>query len=352
MSRAKWRLLPVAVLIFSSGILIAEGGLRLLGVEPGLSIVHRLNPYQFDPELGWATRPHSSFLRSSPEYIHYNYYDKDGLPATFENRNGQITPEAPKIVLIGNSYVESYYVPYKKSFPAILDESLRASGKRVLNLGVSGYTPAQYLLQARRHLPKHNVDSVFVFLVPYQDIRFLNSPFFPGGYPKPIFGERLDSPLNTPLSVSLLKKSKTRQLEDYSALLTVLQPLLFKWIGYRNAIYDYPIDFDKMLFSVDEFGDALRYSKQIQTELGSKANVFTVYAPTEFEYHDDRISKNLVAFRQACDQLLVRCLVPPHVEFPPGGNFQVLYYEKDRHPSSTGAALIADFLVGFIKNNP
>lgn len=332
-------------------LLLGEGGLRAIGISPGLSIANRLNPYQFDSTLGWTTRARTAFLRSSPEYLHYNYYDSEGLPAAFENRESTVDVDVPKVVLIGNSYVESYYVPYKKSFPHLLEQQLPS--RKVLNLGVSGYTPAQYILQARRHLPRHkNIDRIFIFLVPYQDIRFLDMPLFPGGYPKPVFGTDLEQPTNLPLVPPSRRTVGKKHIEDYSVLITVLQPYLFKWLGYRNAIYDYPINYDQLLFSVDDFSNALRYSKQIQKEFGRADNVFTVYAPTEFEYLDDRISKNLIAFRSSCERLEIQCLVPPFVESPPSGDYRALYYPKDRHPSPHGAALIAEFLADFLKSHP
>lgn len=332
-------------------LLLVEGGLRAFGVSAGLSIANRLNPYQFDSTLGWTTRPGTSFLRSSPEYLHYNYYDREGLPTTFEKRKEAVEADIPKVVLLGNSYVESYYVPYKKSFPYLLEQ--RLPNRKVLNLGVSGYTPAQYMIQARRHLPRHeNVDKIFIFLVPYQDIGFLDLPTFPGGYPKPVFGEDLMQPVNTPLTLPARRVVGKKNIEDYSALITVLQPVLFKWLGYRNAIYDYPINFDRLLFSVADFLKVLKYSKKIQEEFGRAENVFTVYAPTEFEYLNDRITKNLIAFRLACDQLQIRCLVPPFVEHPPNGDYRPFYYPKDRHPSPHGSALIAAFLADFLESQP
>jgi hypothetical protein len=66
-------------------VLNLELALRVLGFTAGVYPSHRLMPYQFDSELGWVPRPSTRYLRVSPEYLHFNYYNKDGFPTSEAN---------------------------------------------------------------------------------------------------------------------------------------------------------------------------------------------------------------------------------------------------------------------------
>lgn len=325
-------------------LLVTEYGLRLFGIKPGVYIVHRLNPYDFDSNFGWMIRKNSSYLRISPEYLHYNYYNSQGLPTSYKNKDQILDPKSPKIALLGNSLVESYYLPYEKSFPYLIDRKINSL--EVLNLGVSGYTPGQYLLQARQYLKNFNVQMVVVFFVPFQDIKYLNNPVFPGGFAKPVFNQNLSTPMNTPLQEYVPRRKL--QLEDYSSLITLLQPVLNQWFGYVNRYYDMSITESDVDFSTAEFSDALRYFKEIHNEWDPSKEFYVMYIPSEFEYQFPRVlSSNLERFSQSCSQLNLNCKVPDFFQ-DPKEDYRLFYYKKDHHPSPYGARKMADFLTDYL----
>lgn len=343
------RLIKSSVVIFSILCLIfsLEFGLRLFGIKPGVYLVHRLNPYDFDPLFGWVIRKNSSYLRISPEYLHYNYYNSEGLPTTFSNKDQRLDSQFPKIALFGNSLVESYYLPYDKSFPHLIERKI--NNLEVLNLGVSGYTPGQYLLQARQYLKDYPVQKIVVFFVPFQDIKYLNNPLFPGGFSKPVFNENLSAPMNTPLQEYV--PHRKLQLEDYSSILTLSQPILNHWFGYVNRYYDMKMTESDVDFSQIEFLDSLRYFKQIQKEWGSNNEFYVMYVPSEFEYQFPHVfSLNLTRFHQGCTQLDLNCKIPDFFQ-DPKEDYRLFYYKKDHHPSEYGARKMADYLIRTL-NNP
>lgn len=321
---------------------VLEVLLRFFGISPGVYLVHRLEPYKFDHELGWVTRPGSAYLRISPEYMHYNFYNPQGYPVEFEKRNQPLNRQTNKVVLIGNSFVESYYLPYKKSFPYLLDASIQ--DKEILNLGVSGYTPAQYLLQARRNLPNFKISSIVVIFVPYQDITYLSAPYFPGGYAKPIFKKgNYTKPSNTPLSNTSPKR--TSQIEDFSSIATFLQPVMNSLFGYINPHYNYVLSREQLMFSHEGFQEALNVLKQIKIEFATDKKFMIVYAPSEFELADRSIFEaNLNKFTKNCQEIKLECYIPDHF-LDTNEDFRKFYYRQDHHPSAYGAEKMASYIL-------
>ncbi|MCS6913958.1 MAG: hypothetical protein RMK29_14465 [Myxococcales bacterium] len=64
---------------------------------------------------------------------------RDGAPRTVSLR-----PAGRRLVLIGDSFVESQGVYWEQSFPGLVAEALRPEGTEVLNAGVVSYSPIIY----------------------------------------------------------------------------------------------------------------------------------------------------------------------------------------------------------------
>jgi lysophospholipase L1-like esterase len=97
--------------------------------------------YVLDATAGYSMRPGTCVRLKTTEY--------DGVLRT--NGRGMVGPSVPatkppgefRVVVLGDSYAVGGQVPYEQTFPAVLEQRLRATGHpnvRVINAGVGGYT--------------------------------------------------------------------------------------------------------------------------------------------------------------------------------------------------------------------
>lgn len=327
------------ILFFISLLFIFEIGLRIYGVQPGTYITNRFHPYDFDPELGWVTKPSSTYLRISPDYMHYNYYNPQGYPSAFDDREKQISNDNEKIVLIGNSFVEGYYVPYEHSIPQLLQKKIN---REVLNLGVSGYTPEQYLLQARKHLPKFKYDKIFVFYYPYQDAFFLGKRFYFGGYEKPVLDESTKNQLNAPI----IKKEKSEKyvIEDYSSLVTFLQPVTARISATFGISRKRQIKTPRLMFNDEMQTRALKVIRQIQEEFRPRNGLHVIYLPSVYEFKESPgvLKSNLEIYQDVCRKIELDCSMPEVFMKEP---MEKIFFVQDAHPSPYGVDKILEHLL-------
>ena len=165
---------------FAVALLLAEGALRLLGVEyPAF--------FQQDAHLGSVLRPGAQawFRGEGRSWVSIS---ADGL----RDRDHSIEkpPGTFRIAMLGDSMTEALQVSRERDFCSILEARLRGCGRlagkapEVLNFGVSGYGTAQELLMLRERVWKYNPDLVVLAMFPGNDIRnnraSLNKdPFYP-----------------------------------------------------------------------------------------------------------------------------------------------------------------------------
>jgi hypothetical protein len=156
MAMVKNALLVVAGLV--SGLLLVESVLRLAGWS--FPVFGRP-----DTELGWSFRPGVSgwVTQENPAYVRMNRFGFRG-PEWLE----QPTPDVFRIVVIGDSFVESSNLSDKHAFTSMIEKHLVAcpafsSGRiEVLNLGVSGYGTAQEYLLLQQRVESFRPNSVLL----------------------------------------------------------------------------------------------------------------------------------------------------------------------------------------------
>lgn len=323
---------------------IAEIGLRLYGIN---SSSDRLHTYEFDENLGWRTRKNFKYYRSSLYYKHFNYYNPLGFPTDKENFNR--TPDAtiPSTVLIGDSFVEGYYVPYEQSFAYLLDQKL--SNGQVINLGVSGYAPDQYLLSSREHLKNYNVENIVTTFFPYDDISSVFSDKFEG-YAKPYFKQdQFDAPINLPLKKlkgNVDDKNMFIRLIRKTDLFTVLRPSLRKIISMIR-----PTSVAKaVVYEKSQMQKPLALINQIKKE-NANTNFLVYYIPSCEEFLDTLIYEhNINIYLELCGELNLQCayLTVDISKYP---DISVLYIPKDGHFTKLGSALVADQLYKLLSTN-
>ena len=233
------RLLKIVILVtvLAALLFFCEFILRnVIGIVPSTD---RMVTYQFDDTLGWKTRSDYKYYRSSHYYGHFNYYNPQGFPTDFARWHEDASTTTPSIAILGSSHAESYYLPYEQSFPYLLEQKFREKGaeKQVLNLGVSGYAPDQYLLRARTEFPKYHVTDIVVVFFPYNDLPGIESDEYQG-FAKPYFKDSLASPENLPLAPPPSQKEEiglSAQIRN-TAIYTLLRPMLRKAININLRV--------------------------------------------------------------------------------------------------------------------
>ncbi|MGQ0734407.1 MAG: SGNH/GDSL hydrolase family protein [Acidobacteriota bacterium] len=319
-------------------LILVETALRVNGISGGQD---RMSVYQFDPELGWTTRKSHRVFRSTGAYGHFSYFNPDGFPTTRELWHTAAGTETPSVAIIGDSFAEGYYLPYESTFPYLLSQ--RLPDAQVLNLGVGGYSPDQYLLSARRILGHFNVMAIVVTLFSGNDLTFLSSPTMQG-YSKPVFGSTLDRPQNTPL-VDRRREGAGGGVSDFvesmldlTATFRVVKPVLGNLgasIGLGRTYRAEP-----MVHAEAPMTRALGFVKRIQIEF--PVDQFMVYfIPLIEELEQPEIYRlNVEVFERVCAQMALRCYAPtPLLEHATPSE---IYLPGEGHFSARGSQLVAD----------
>ena len=122
----------------------------------------------YDPLLGWTSA--ASMVSEDSLY----YYNSLGVrvPALDKDYPFSISKDTFRIVLIGNSFTHSDEVPYEKSWPFFLEETLNRANFKVqaINLGVSGYGMDQAYLRWKTFGKKFSPDLV-IFGLQMENVR-------------------------------------------------------------------------------------------------------------------------------------------------------------------------------------
>ncbi len=303
--------------------------------------------YEFDSELGWVPKKQYSFMRKTHFYTHMNYYNPDGLPTDGEHIDKPLSKAKPSIALLGDSFVESYYLPYRQSFPCLLDKAV--PDIQVINLGVSGYAPDQYLMYARRMIPYYNVKEIIVVFFPYNDVPYVMRDRY-RNYAKPYFlAGDYSKPVNLPLPnlsgyaddkrpyIFRLVMSILRRSVVYSELRDVVANIVSPPIIETNIDYAY----DK-----SGFYKSLQIIRQIHLDFPSR-DFMIYYLPTLGEVEDiEAYQRNLNLYFDFCQKFQLRCadfgeaLIGYEI-----GARKELFIKKDGHLSNKGAELLTQHLL-------
>ena len=321
--------------------LVVEGGVRLWGIRP---YSDRLVAYEFDEELGWRTRNNFRYFRSTVNYAHFNYYNPNGFPTSQKHWHDSLDSSKSSIAFIGDSFTEGYYLPYEFTFSNIVGEQL--PNMQIINLGVSGYAPDQYLLAARRHLPRYKVQAIVVMFFANNDIPDIQRSEYQG-YAKPIFGDSLEKPLNTPLQKLGGKKtdrSFPQMIVDQLALYTLMRPVIKQYLA---ASADQEVD-TPLEYSEASMRRALRFIRQIHREF-PESQFIVFYVPRYEELTTPGIfERNVSLFRKIARDLDLSIAVS--FDRSVTGSPRSLYISGDGHVSRHGSALIAQILLPYLKS--
>lgn len=325
--------------IFCVGI--AEIVLRLYGITPNTD---RMYAYQFDDVLGWTPKKSFKYFRSTPYYAHFNYYNPDGFPTTKPDWPRRADPQKPSVVFLGDSFTEGYYLPYEFTFPYLVGQRL---SQQVINLGVSGYAPDQYLLTARQHLPNYDAQMVIVMFFPHNDTEDIFESDYQG-YAKPMFAEDFTTPVNLPLPKLAGKQAPEnwmQRMAHSSAIYAALRSIVRKYFE-MPASTKIPV----VLYEYERMQKALRLIKQIQIEF--PVNQFVVYyIPMYDELSSQTLPRNLATFQEICTELDLSCFTMKNL-LDTAKHPDQYFITGDGHFSKQGAAAVAEHLSTILSTMP
>lgn len=138
--------LVVVCMALLGALLVAELALRLLVVQEG----KRLATY--DAELGWRGRPNGTGVYARSEdniwtpfrYNTLGFRDNDVLPKQSDGK---------RLLILGDSFVESLEVDFPQTFGAQIEKSIQARVPcwDVTLMGSQGYSTAQELIAFRKY---------------------------------------------------------------------------------------------------------------------------------------------------------------------------------------------------------
>lgn len=339
MSRAwlQQSLLLLASIIFV--VVLAESIARAFDIKPYQT---RLERYEFDDTLGWKTQKSITTYISKRRYAHYLHYNKDGFPSSEADVNFSASREQPSVALIGDSFIEGYYLPYEKTLAYRLGQSV---DKQILNLGVSGYSPGQYLLTARKQLPDFNLTDIVVFLFAFNDIPYVSLDMY-RGYEKPLVSDETFETENFPLEKKAGNEAELRsfakKMLDQFALWSLIKPV-FAPTAVDDGVLLKPENLD-----TEELQRSLKLIARINTEFpDARFHVYYIPDITELKT-DDVFQFNITKFSQYCTQIGISCIRPDAFA---GHDADALYIPDDHHLSELGAQLVADHVSDLLTQN-
>lgn len=159
-------------------LLVAEGGLRLLGLGPQT----RIN--RFDAELGWSKTPNSSARRATKEFDVEYAINGLGLRDDPMQDPGKAAGTF-RVLFLGDSFVLGYTVNRDDLFVDVLETWWKAEGRPVdcVNAGTEGWSTDQEVLWYQKYGRDFTPD--VVVLCPYENDLYWNGQTSYLRFPKP-----------------------------------------------------------------------------------------------------------------------------------------------------------------------
>lgn len=151
-SKTSIRLAVAALFLASVAVALglAEAAVRL-AAPAAIDNMPPPSVYQYDSLLGWSKRPGASLEARAAEWDVHLAINTRGMRGP-EIRDAH-APGSPRVLLLGDSFIEGYTVEEDQTVAADLQRSLRASGlseAEVLNGGTAGYSTDQEVLYYER----------------------------------------------------------------------------------------------------------------------------------------------------------------------------------------------------------
>jgi len=175
-------LLNCALALASSITACGVGELIVRELAPQELIIKRPDVWKAVDTLGWVHQANLHTTINTGERTVHVVTDGEGF------RVGRAGRPAARhhILLLGDSFMEALQVEYEQTLAGLLETRLPArlgAPVAVVNTGVGGWDPPQYLLQARALLRQRHYDLVLVSLYVGNDIVLTRPDRFPPRVP-------------------------------------------------------------------------------------------------------------------------------------------------------------------------
>ena len=365
--------LPILVSLIATIVLllIVEVAFRLSTPFPGTIATYEQNRdymYFHKPDsTGWEVSPVGEF---PPIKLKYNKYG-------FRNPDFPIEKDSQlRVVMLGDSFIESRQVPYEKTASAILQEKLASStGKPetlVINAGISAYTTTTEFLLLKYQISQFKPDIIVVFFAfndytdNYQYKQYVNHPDFDTkGLPAELMPEAYSK---------LALRSPSVWLDRHSALFHFFQlqktiratraqsNQVVKLIASGKLLTESPRAIFKDEFTPDEqrLIDFTHYGISRIKELCDQSNIKLVYAIIPFPAQVNALewaagkatwgyAKDEVITSTRYQDLLKGFLEANHIQyidllpyFKEAGKTERLFLNYDGHWNANGNRIAAE----------
>ena len=175
-------------------LLLAEGAARLMARSAGggKEQLERNRYTEYDPVLGWRKKPGAQVMYHRREYDVEYRVNRRGLRGP--ERAYPKTPGAPRVLALGDSFVEAFMADEARTVTSRLESHLGGRGCRaeVINGGTVGYSTDQEYLFYRDEGRRYGPDVVVLFVY-HNDIPSLVLESYLA-YPKPRLDFTTDPP--------------------------------------------------------------------------------------------------------------------------------------------------------------
>jgi len=163
------------------GLLVFEGGLRLIGMGPPASLT------RYDADTGWSNRADYQQYRTGKDFGPVSFeFNSIGLR---DDPVGAKAGDTFRVIMLGDSFTLGYTVEREDLFVDLLEQRWQGEGRKVevLNAGVIGWSTDQQAAWLMAH--GKELDPDLVVLLPYDNDVFWCGEEDYTGVPKPMFDE-------------------------------------------------------------------------------------------------------------------------------------------------------------------
>ncbi len=150
------------------GLLVFEGGLRLIGKGPKDTLV------AFDAQTGWSKKPNYTFRRSTPGYDVTVRTNEHGLNDDSDAGPGKAEGTL-RVLALGDSFTQGFSVDRDHLFIDILERWWVDEGRAVeiINAGTEAFDTAQQVAWLESYGKAYEPDLILLF--PYQNDLYWNA---------------------------------------------------------------------------------------------------------------------------------------------------------------------------------
>lgn len=164
----KWRTSVYVIIGIILWVVMSEGLVRVFA--PQQLIRHNLEPWALDARYGYRLRANNDTR------LNLGYGTVSLITDDAGHRIGRTPPDgvgAYRVLALGDAFVEGTAVEYEQTATGLLEARLEDALNEpvsVVNAGVWGWRPEQYLLREEEELARTDYDLVLIFLYTGKDV--------------------------------------------------------------------------------------------------------------------------------------------------------------------------------------